>query len=683
MNKLELIQKIKQLDGLSQDEKAYLLNLVNTKKKYGLVWEDKPEDVEELLRTHLPVLREVPEKRILAKPQQAPKTPAKTTAPLLFDEQPEEINTTGENQSAESTAQAPNHILIEGDNLHALTALTFTHEGKIDVIYIDPPYNTGNKDFKYNDQFVDKEDSYRHSKWLSFMHKRLLIAKKLLKEEGIIFISIDENECYQLKLLCDEVFGDKNFIADHIWKSKSGGAGDASFIATDTENILAYAKNKLKLEIQNDSEATITTSYNKTESDGRRFSLDRLDKQSLGYQETLDFPITGPDGVVYTVEHKDPENKVARWRWGQKTVTDRYDELVFENGYVYTKNYEKDSAKPRNLLVEERFGRTRTGKTELYSIIGANDFSAPKPSRLIAYLIKLISSNNSIILDFFAGSGTTLQAIMQLNSIDDGGRIGILCTNNENYICDNVTYPRIFNVINGYESKGNSQVELFEENLTLTKLKKADKILHQVNGVKKENEARYSNIKVEVIDNSIIVWGECKKGELNTGLTNNNLRYYKSEFVSREPSLKNKKELTRLSTELLCIKEDCYHECTSAFSESAPGILKVFENQQGRFLCVIYDDNNIDEGVEILKKIIAGGHALEGIKVYVFSNGQYPYTEDFEEVLEHITLCALPDAIYKAYMNVLPKKQREFIPELEEPAAEEGLEILDESEGDL
>lgn len=618
MNKTDLIQKVKALEGLSQDERAYLIELVNTKKKYGLVWEDKPEEVEEQLRENLPVLKEVKDKAII----------------------------NGE--------EHPNHILIEGDNLHALTALTFTHEGKIDVIYIDPPYNTGNKDFKYNDTFVDKEDSYRHSKWLSFMNKRLKIARQLLSEKGVIFISIDENECYQLKLLCDEIFGQGNFIADHIWKSKSGGAGDASFIATDTENILAYAKNKLKLEIQNDSEATVTTSYNRTEPDGRRYSLDRLDKQSLGYQETLDFPITGPDGVVYVVEHKDPGNKVARWRWGQKTVIDRYDELVFENGYVYTKNYEKESAKPRNLLVEERFGRTRTGKTELYSIVGANDFSAPKPSRLISYLIKLIPSNNSIILDFFAGSGTTLQAIMQLNSIDDGNRIGIICTNNENAICENVTYPRIFNVINGYESKGNSQVELFEESLTLTKLKKADKILQQVNDVKKENDERYSNIKVEVKDNSIIVWGESKKGELIKGLTNNNLRYYKSEFVSREPSLKNKRELTQLATELLCIKEDCYTEQKINIKQA-----RLFANSKVTLL-ILFDDHIIPQAVEFIKGIEA-----PEIKVYVFSMGSDPYTEDFAEVLDKVTLCALPDAIYKAYQNVLPKKNR-VVPIIEE-----------------
>lgn len=152
-----------------------------------MVWEDKREDVEEQLRDNLPILKEVKDKAII----------------------------NGEDN--------PNHILIEGDNLHALTALTFTHEGKIDVIYIDPPYNTGNKDFKYNDSFVDKEDSYRHSKWLSFMDKRLRIAKRLLSETGVIFISIDDNENAQLKLLCDEIIGEKNLISDVIWELKKIG----------------------------------------------------------------------------------------------------------------------------------------------------------------------------------------------------------------------------------------------------------------------------------------------------------------------------------------------------------------------------------------------------------------------------------------------------------------------------
>src|SRR5690554_1941210 len=151
MNKKDILNKIKSLDGLTPDERAYLIDLVNTKKKYGLVWEDKPEDVEEQLRSMLPVFKEVKERAI--------------------------INSSRSLSGVEGNGvEVPNHILIEGDNLHALTALSYTHEGKVDVIYIDPPYNTGNKDFIYNDAYVDKEDTYRHSKWLSFMDKRLRLA---------------------------------------------------------------------------------------------------------------------------------------------------------------------------------------------------------------------------------------------------------------------------------------------------------------------------------------------------------------------------------------------------------------------------------------------------------------------------------------------------------------------------
>ena len=182
INKQELASTIRNLQELTDEQKSALLELLHEKKQYGLVWENHEEDVEEQLREQLPVLKEVPEHRILSEDK-----------------------------------DAPNHILIEGDNLHALTSLCYTHEGKIDVIYIDPPYNTGNKDFVYNDSFVDSEDGYRHSKWLSFMEKRLRIAKKLLSDKGVIFISIDDNEQANLKLLCDEMFGERNYLNNFAW----------------------------------------------------------------------------------------------------------------------------------------------------------------------------------------------------------------------------------------------------------------------------------------------------------------------------------------------------------------------------------------------------------------------------------------------------------------------------------
>ena len=615
MNKTDLLQKVKALDGLSQEEKAYLINLVNTKKKYGLVWEDKPETVEEQLRQNLPVLHEVVEKRIMGTPlndKQNAETKnlnQKQTNPTLFE------NGNQANPEILKISDAdnyPNHILIEGDNLHALTALTFTHEGKIDVIYIDPPYNTGNKDFKYNDSFVDKEDSYRHSKWLSFMHKRLLLAKRLLSEKGVIFISIDDNEVSQLRLLCNQILGEDNFIAELIWKSKSGGAADAKFIATDHEYILVISNDYKKLKINLDSEATVTTVYNLQDEKGY-YGLDRLDKQSLGYLKSLDFPIIGPDGKEYNVEHKNPNKKMARWRWGSDTVKERYNELIFKNNYVYTKNYQKDAVMSRSLLIEERFGRTRTGKTDLFEIMGENIFTSPKPPSILRYILKLCFEP-STILDFFAGSGTTLHATMQLNAEDGGHRQCILVTNNENNICEEVTYERNKRVIQGYTNA---------------------------------------------------------KGVAVAGLTNNNLRYYKSGFVGREPSLKNKRAITQLATELLCIKEDIYEvQKTIANYIVNDTYVKCFK-QRNVYLLVLYDENIIEQIVEVMQQVIAADAERKiHFKVYVFSNGHYPYTEEFEEVLPYITLCALPDAIYKAYMHVLPKRVQKAMPILEDQTTE-------------
>lgn len=570
IDKAELISKLQTLEGLTNDERSSLIGLLREHKKYGLVWEDKPEDVEERLREELPVLREVKNKAILS-------------------DEPE----------------APNHILIEGDNLEALTALSYTHEGKIDVIYIDPPYNTGNKDFVYNDSFVDTEDSYRHSKWLSFMNKRLKIAKKLLSDKGVIFISIDDNEQANLKLLCDEVFGSRNFVSILVWKSKSGGANDSSAFGVDHEYILSYSSKIENLRLNNDKQATVTTSYNKVDESGRRYSLDRLDKQSLGYLASLDFPIIGPDGKEYIVEHKDPNNKKARWRWGQDTVKERYDELVFIYPYVYTKNYEKeDGQKPRSILFDERFGRTRTGSTDLASVIGKQSiFSYPKPVSLLKFITDISSKQSSIILDFFAGSGTTLHATMQLNAEDGGHRQCILVTNNENNICEEVTYERNKRVINGYTTP---------------------------------------------------------KGVEVPGLKQNTLRYYKTDYISRDRTQKNMRDLVAAATDLLCIKEDLYEEQkTFGRFKLKPQLARYFDNGK-RHMLIIYREELIDEIAEEIKKLDFGGKRL---KIYVFSPGRYPFTDNFREVEDKVELVALPAAIYDAYQKVLPKRKEKLFEE--------------------
>ena len=561
-----LIHRISELEGLTDSERSSLLSLLRENRPYGLVWEDKSEKIEDKMQEELPVLKEVKERALIS-----------------------------------NSKDAPNHILIEGDNLEALTTLAYTHAGRIDVIYIDPPYNTGNKDFVYNDSFVDREDTYRHSKWLSFMSRRLRIAKQLLSDKGVIFISIDDNEQAQLKLLCDEVFGEENFVANIIWKSKSGGANDTSAIATDHEYALVYCRDIKNLSLNNDKEAIVTTSYNKQDEKGR-YSLDRLDKQSLGYQPSLDFPIIGPDGREYVVEHKNPYNKKARWRWGKDTVRERYDELVFIYPYVYTKNYEKkDGQKPRSILIDERFGRTRTGSTILRSIIGQqNIFTYPKPTNLIIYLLSISTSTTSTILDFFAGSGTTLHATMQLNAKDGGHRQCILVTNNENSICENVTYERNKRVIQGYTTP---------------------------------------------------------KGEQVAGLTDNTLRYYKTAFVPRTRSVQNMRRLVNLSTDMLCIKEDLYAEQPTFCGERTyKNIFRYFSDGRKQML-VIYREEAIDH----LAELIYGMDVTDKIKIYVFSPSEDPWEDSFEDVSDKVELCALPAAIYNAYRRILPKKKTNIL----------------------
>lgn len=583
MNKKELYNKILQLDGLTNEEKSELLGLLRKQKKYGLVWEDKPENVEERLREELPVLVEDTSKAIIS-----------------------------------TEADVPNHILIEGDNLEALTALAYTHEGKIDVIYIDPPYNTGNKDFIYNDSFVDKEDSYRHSKWLSFMSKRLRIAKQLLSDKGVIFISIDDNEQAQLKLLCDEIFGNNNFITNIIWQS-TAGSNTGNEIVTITEYVLVYTaiRSKAHFDGQPPSDDTFKLSDEYVKERGR-YTLDKLDRRRVGghYSEALNFPIEMPDGTLRYPGGGKQQNEGWNYLWSKTKVQWGVDNgfIVFKKSKnewaVYCKRYQKvdNSNKPvdrttpyRNLITSDLFN-TAQGTAELANIFDIRPFAFPKPSIFVKFLLSstVITTPNAIILDFFAGSGTTLHATMQLNAEDGGHRKCILVTNNENNICEEVTYERNKRVINGYSTP---------------------------------------------------------KGEEMAGLKNNTLRYYRTSFVGRSRSMKNMRQLMNLSTDMLCIKEDLYAE-QSKFGEQPTykNVFRYFDDGNKRMM-IIYKEDAVLLLADLIQKTDYEGK----MRVYVFSPSEDPWEGSFEEVQDKVELCALPQAIYNAYRRILPKKKEEAI----------------------
>lgn len=598
IDKAELAQRINSLEGLDNETKSQLLELLHERKRYGLVWEDKPEAAEERLQSELPILREVKERAIIS-----------------------------------DDPAAPNHILIEGDNLEALTTLSYTHEGKIDVIYIDPPYNTGNKDFVYNDSYVDTEDQFRHSKWLSFMAKRLKIAKRLLSDKGVIFISIDDNEMAQLKLLCDDpsLFGASNYLSTfHVqvrYADKS--LTEEKAFKPLMEYVLMYAKDasrfvpkREKVDYGLDSFCWKIEELSKGETIfvGKQevevfkpgmWRVERTQGCIEGLKETW---ITGSiyTKMSYGTVFKtivEPRVSIDGLGCLYKVIGRGDDGL----GYRYYTGPAKATATKGKMFSamplekKEQFLSGKNPQREL-PILTVYDYapdfgnirheggvpfaSGKKPIKMLKQLLDMCSNKDACVLDFFAGSGSTAHATMQLNCEDGGRRTSILVTNNENNICEEVTFVRLKNVICGY--------------------------------------ANYE------------------------GLHANTLRYFKTDFVARESSATAKRELMYAAADMLCIKNNIYAEQPIFGSRKfRKDVCRYFQDGE-RSMLVIYNPDAIETIVEEIQKM----QIETPILVYVFSLNDYAMDADFEDVSEKVSLCALPDAILRAYQRVLPKKQR-------------------------
>ena len=587
IDKHALIARVKELEGLTNDEKSQIIGFIKT-KTYGLVWEDSTEKCWEQLKEYIPVLLENKERAIIS-------------------DKPE----------------ATNHILIEGDNLLALTNLCATHQGKIDVIYIDPPYNTGNKDFVYNDSYVDSEDAFRHSKWLSFMSKRLRIAKRLLSDRGVIFISIGDNEQAQLKILCDEIFGDNNFVGQLILKTATDN--NPSQINIEHEYMLCFAKNKsFQNNWQRTSQAAkrIIEKYRELNDSG--LSVDQIqvelrkwikaNKKDLPqvahynnvddkgvYSSSSNSSNPHPGGYMYDIIHPIthlPCPKPANgWRWPFVTFDEYNRNGEIEWGKDHTtqphvkKRIETSTEYLRTLIYEDNRGTTKA-LSDIFD--GKKVFDNPKPHNVLSRIIDFSSLCNSTILDFFAGSGTTMHAVMQLNKEDGGHRQCILVTNNENSICENVTYERNKRVINGYTKPNGEWVE---------------------------------------------------------GLHDNNLRYYKVGFVPRDKDLRFVTSFAISSVNTLCIKHGVYAEQPQFGSlQCEAKRLRYFDDGVRRFL-VILDPELVGDIIAQLQQAEYDGR----MPVYVFTTGSYPYTDDFGQVSDRVELFPYPTCIYGACEQVMPR----------------------------
>ncbi len=414
------------------------------KNRLGLVFEEKPEDIVALSQLKIPVLKEIKTRRI--------------------DESGEQ-----------------NNLLIEGDNYHSLSVLDYTHKGAFDVIYADPPYNTGNSSWRYNNDYVEKDDAFRHSKWLSFMRKRLELARELLKDDGIFVLTIDDYELFTVGLLLDKIFGEENRIGIVAIETNPRGRTTNTFFATSHEYILFYAKK---------SDDAVLDFKDLTEEQMGAFDLeDDISKYRLlpfrrsGGLSTREerpnsfYPIyynekTGGisiEKIKKSVEILpiDSEGRERVWRQTRPSLmlaVSRGDIVIKNTGKKFTvlmKDRIKDGRKAKTIWIDPRFDASSHGTVLIQTILDKRKvFNYPKSLYAVIETLNVLikSKKEALVLDFFAGSGTTGHAILAMNKEDGGSRRFILCTNNENKICEEVTYERLKRSIKGYKNKKGEKV---------------------------------------------------------------------------------------------------------------------------------------------------------------------------------------------------------------------------------
>ena len=550
--------------------------------RFGLVWEDRSEDVVERCQNELPVLNEVEELAI------------------------------------EGSALTPTSFIIEGDNYHSLSVLNYTHSDSVDVIYIDPPYNTGNQDFIYDDNYVDREDSFRHSKWLSFISKRLWLAKSLLKDDGVIFISIGEDEFAQLKLLCDSVFGEENYITNFIWeKSQHFGRQKVNFY-NNADYILAYAKrlkgDRLKqllvekvqdefedAPLYNGSNPTNTLHFPKGTV---KFNIpDGIYSDTTDEKYELISPVTVKKGhnaneLVLRFKSRWSPKKVLQEVEGGTTYWVKSDKFAIRAIYGAGKTAK---ASPKQIIFTNRnndlkaisrFGQkvgvNEEATSELKELVGEQDvFTYPKPVSLIKYLLSLYFDEqigaypmNLRVLDFFAGSGTTGEAVIQMNAEDGGNRTFILCTNNENEIARKVTYRRLQKAIEKF-----------------------------------------------------------KKGRPDT---TESLRYFTTDFVAREKTDdQTRVRLVERSLKLISVREDAFSVVQKTDS------LVLLENPS-HFCLVMYQAAEIAQAIDLLNSQTLQKKA----HIYIFSLSNDDYSGEFDGLRMPFEIRPIPEGVLEVYRRI-------------------------------
>ncbi|MBI5099197.1 MAG: site-specific DNA-methyltransferase [Nitrospirae bacterium] len=492
----------------------------------------------------------------------------------------------------------PVNLLIEGDNYHALSVLNYTHAKKIDVIYIDPPYNTGAKDWKYNNAYVDENDAYRHSKWLSFMDKRLRLAKNLLKHNGVLICTIDENEHASLGLLLQKIFIDREIVCVTIIHNPGGIQGN-NFSYCHEYSYFVYPSGGRYINLQErDENPDVRPLRNVSKGDHLRetaancfYPIFVKNEKIIGFGDVCpdsyhprSANILRKDGTIeiYPIDVQGNERK---WVFARQSVESIIGELSVEYNKkrgIWDIIRKKTKFPYKTVWTDPKYNANLFG-TQLLSKIIPTKFPFPKSLYAVEDCIQAVihDKDNAVILDFFAGSGTTGHAILELNKRDDGNRQFILCTNNENNICTEVCYPRIEKVIKGYKNTKDEKVE---------------------------------------------------------GL-GGNLKYFKTDFVAAEPTDKNKKKLTEQATEMLCIREGTFE----LFLEQKR--FNIFKSNS-HYTGIVFDQLAIPDFKKAIKDIKGK------FSVYVFSLGDDTFDEEFEDLKQKVKLSPIPEAILRVYRRI-------------------------------
>ena len=472
--------------------------------------------------------------------------------------------------------------------------MNYTHQNAVDVIYIDPPYNTGAKDWKYNNHFVDDNDTYRHSKWLSMMSNRLKITKSLLSPNGVLICTIDKYEQARLNILLEEIFVGYEIVCVTIIHNSAGTQGN-NFSYTNEYAFFVFPKNGVYID-KTKRDEDLVSSFRDWGPSGLRsqaktcfYPIIVRNMKIEGFGDVCDenfhpkkSNIKQPDGSVqiYPIDQNGVEKK---WVFSRESVKKIKGQLFCKKSKGDISIFRKKSEASHKTVWNNKYHYANVYGSKLLNNILENDFPFPKSLFAVMDCINAVihNKNDAVILDYFAGSGTSGHAVLELNKMDGGNRQFILATNNENNIATSVCYPRLKKVINGYKNKKRKSIE---------------------------------------------------------GL-NGNLKYFKTAFIPAKSTDRNKEKLTKQSVEMLCLKENTFDLVLDSKE------FKIFKSDD-HYTAILFNENEIESFKDQIKD-----YDLP-ISAYVFSLGDDDFAEEFYDVKDKVKVCPIPATILRVYNRI-------------------------------